>query len=399
MSVYNNIFTQDDLNYINSLPEVITARNKLKSSDDKVSFNITLTDSIRTSLSTLGLTLVNVTSIPMRWIIGDTHEHIDRGTSEFTKTFLVFMNSSQGSFDITDVSYPITQNTGYVFDEGLAHKTQNTQGPRLLVGPMNEFAEPVGGSISNIYYYLNESDAINNNNLLAYVNSYTLDNGTISSSLVGYPGVGNGWRIETSNGSSTGTYNVGDILLNDSSDGSPTYYIVYISPLSPPCFNAGTKILCLNSNFEEVYIPIENLRSGNIVNTYIEGYRRIDIIGKGSLQNNSSEFHCMYKLCKESYKTTNMIDDLIVTGDHAIMIDKAYADGERVKHMYDKVLVVAKESKKFQKIEDTNTYKYYHFSLENDGFPERTFVVYANGALAETTSEKCFSENKLAIIF
>ena len=93
-----------------------------------------------------------------------------------------------------------------------------------------------------------------------------------------------------------------------------------------------------------------------------------------------------------------MIDDLIVTGDHAIMIDKSYADGERVKMLYDKVLVVAKESPKFTKLMDTQPYTYYHFSLENEGFPDRTFVVYANGALAETTSEAQFSENKLTLI-
>jgi hypothetical protein len=399
MSVYNNILIQDDLNYINSLPEVVTARNNLKSSNNKVSFNITLTDSIRSSLSTLGLDLTNKTTIPMRWIIGDTQEHVDSGKSEFTKTFLVFMNTSSGSFDIENESYPITENTAYVFTKGLTHKTQNTTGPRLLLGPMNEFAEPVGIPIG-IFYFLNESDATNYNNRLAYGNSYTLGDGIMDGSLIGYPGVGNGWRIETGNGSSSGTYNVGDTLLDDADIINPnsTYYRVYVSPLSPPCFNEGTQILCLNDQLEEVYIPIENLRSGNIVKTYIEGYRRIQYIGKGSLQNNSSEFHCMYKLQKESYSTTTMIDDLIVTGDHAIMIDKAYAYGERVKSMYDKVLVVAKESNKFTKIEDTTMYTYYHFCLENDGFIERTFIVYANGALAETTSELQFSENKLTLI-
>ena len=153
MSSYNNILSQDDLNYINSLSEVTEAKNKLKSSDDKVSFNITLTDSIRTSLSTIGLDLKNKTTIPMRWIIGDTPEHVDHGKTEFTKTFLVFMNTSQGSFNINDVSYPITENTAYVFTNGLAHKTQNTQGARLLLGPMNEFTEPVGIPPEETVYY------------------------------------------------------------------------------------------------------------------------------------------------------------------------------------------------------------------------------------------------------
>lgn len=402
MSIYSNIFTQDDLNYINNLTEVIEAKNKLKATNDKVSFNITLTYSIKNSLSKLGLDLTNIRTIPMRWIIGDTSEHIDVGTSEFTNTYLVFMNNSPGTFLIEDTPYPITQNTAYVFNEGLAHSTQNTQGARLLLGPMNEFAEPVGSAPQGIYYYLNEADATNNNgNYIAVGNSYTLGSSISYGSLSGYPGVGNGWKIDDGNGTSTGLYADGDTLNDDASAPFPTYYIVYPSPLSPPCFNTGTQILCLNEKFEEVYTPVENLKSGNIVKTYIEGYRRIHLIGKGSLINNSSEKHCMYKLSKNNNYANNkinMIDDLIVTGDHAIMIDKSYADGERVKMMYDKVLVLAKESPKFSKIMDTQSYTYYHFSLENDGFADRTFVVYANGALAETTSETHFAENKLTLI-
>ena len=173
MSIYSNIFTQDDLNYINNLTEVIEAKNKLQDTNDKVSFNITLTNTIKNSLSTLGLDLTNITTIPMRWINGDTHEHIDSGKSKFTNTYLVFMNNSPGTFLIEDTPYSITQNTAYVFNEGLAHSTKDTQDARLLVGPMNEFAEPVGGVAQGIYYYLTEED-VTNGNIFAIGTSYTL---------------------------------------------------------------------------------------------------------------------------------------------------------------------------------------------------------------------------------
>ena len=50
-----------------------------------------------------------------------------------------------------------------------------------------------------------------------------------------------------------------------------------VGSYSPPiCFNKGTKILCLNKNFEEEYIPIENLNKNDLVKSYKNGYRKID---------------------------------------------------------------------------------------------------------------------------
>lgn len=66
MSVYNNVLSANDINYINTLPEVIAAKNKLTNSNDKHTFYITLTDSIRESLNTIGLNLGNISQIPMR---------------------------------------------------------------------------------------------------------------------------------------------------------------------------------------------------------------------------------------------------------------------------------------------------------------------------------------------
>ena len=43
------------------------------------------------------------------------------------------------------------------------------------------------------------------------------------------------------------------------------------------CFNEGTKILCFKNNKEE-YVPIQDLRKGDIVNTYLHGYKKIDLI-------------------------------------------------------------------------------------------------------------------------
>jgi len=87
-----------------------------------------------------------------------------------------------------------------------------------------------------------------------------------------------------------------------------------------PCFNEGTKILCLN-NKEEEYVPIENLRAGDIVKTYHYGYRKIELIGKNCLINHPDHkfTSSMYKM--EKTETNGLIEDLIVTGGHSILVD------------------------------------------------------------------------------
>ena len=155
----------------------------------------------------------------------------------------------------------------------------------------------------------------------------------------------------------------------------------------PSCFNEGTKILTLNKEFEETYIPIENLRIGDIVKTYIEGYRKITMIGKKTMINNPDRFQsCMFIMKKDGLMT----DDLILSGMHSVLIDKELKGANR---LYNKYLICVNYYNKFQKIINKNEYTYYHMVLDNDGYIGRPFVIWANGILAETTSEKDFKEH------
>lgn len=156
----------------------------------------------------------------------------------------------------------------------------------------------------------------------------------------------------------------------------------------PTCFNKGTKILCLAKELSEEYVPIENLQAGDVVKTYFEGYRKIHLIGKGTFVNNPDRWQaCMFVYPKKG----DMIDDLVVTGYHGIFVDEHEIDGEKSLKKYDRFLICAGLSSKCTKVTDTDVYEYYHLSLENDGYPLRSFVVYANGALAETTCENDFN--------
>jgi hypothetical protein len=98
-----------------------------------------------------------------------------------------------------------------------------------------------------------------------------------------------------------------------------TTTILYNS--APACFNEDTKILCLNKDGEEEYIPIQNLRKGDLVKSYLHGYRKIDLIGKGKIFNDPSKFtSCMYIFEKTNHN--DLIEDLIVTGGHSILVDQ-----------------------------------------------------------------------------
>ena len=181
--------------------------------------------------------------------------------------------------------------------------------------------------------------------------------------------------------------------------------IFNINPISDPsCFNEGTKILCLNKNLEEEYIPIENLRKGDLVKSYKHGYRKIDLIGKNPMINNPNRFNeCMYKM--EKTEDNGLIEDLIVTGHHSILIDNLGICKEENDKIFgtttmidDKYLLLSAVSNDFKKIENTNLYTYYHFILENNGNDDERFGVWANGILTETTSKNQFTNHKYTLL-
>jgi hypothetical protein len=151
------------------------------------------------------------------------------------------------------------------------------------------------------------------------------------------------------------------------------------------CFNKGTKILTLHQE-SDVYRPIETLKKGDLVKSYKHGYRKIDMIGKGQLISQpgivSSSMYVMKKT-----DTNFLLEDLIVTGWHSIMVDEEKDSNGTID---DKYLVYSYLSKEFTQIESTEEFTYYHFILENDGDEDRRFGVWANGALMETPSKKQF---------
>jgi hypothetical protein len=184
--------------------------------------------------------------------------------------------------------------------------------------------------------------------------------------------------------------------LNATASNLPPYFTTnnYFSQAS--CFNHDTKILCLNKALEEEYIPVQHLRKGDAVKTYLHGYRKIDCIGKGLLLNDATKlYNCMHKMKKTT--DNGLTDDLIVTGGHSILVDaltekeKALQQEKNFNVTIDgKHLLLACISDKFEMMENSQEYTYYHFTVENESEDDQRFGIWANGILSETTQKTDF---------
>jgi len=181
---------------------------------------------------------------------------------------------------------------------------------------------------------------------------------------------------------------------------TPTFTFVLLDS-DPSCFNHGTKILCLNQNFNEEYIPIQDLRKEHhLVKTYLHGYRKIDRLGKGVVVNHPDLWHgCMYKM--EKTEENGLIEDLIVTGGHSILVDNVSDEEHQyqvnkigIQKIDGKQLLLASASPNFVKIEDTDLHAYYQLTPENNGNNDERFGIWANGVLVETPSKNQYMSHK-----
>jgi len=281
-------------------------------------------------------------------------------------------------------SYPIQANTGFVFNEGLKHETKNTAGvARLLIGPMNEFAEPVGNPEVAIAYYPTEADALlGNNSLGSSLTSFIVGDGGPYGPGGGYTS----WRIASNSyGSSPKNvvYQNGSVL---NSDGGYSLYP------SAPCFLEGSTILCQVDGIEK-YVPVEQLKKGTLVKTSLDGYKPVALIGKETMKNPGNDERTENRLYKCSpSKYPQLTEDLYITGCHSILEFpiKEKQKEEKIKHL-GKLFVTDKKYRLMacvdERAEPWNSdgiYNIWHFALDSPD--ERiNYGVYANGGLLVET--------------
>jgi hypothetical protein len=109
----NNVLSNDDINYLLNMPQVLDAKNNIDNkSRGSIYFSIPLTLSIKDVIyEKMGLDLSNIESIPMRWIKGDTLPHVDRGFKTFENTYLIYLTDSSGELVVDNENYPFLKIT------------------------------------------------------------------------------------------------------------------------------------------------------------------------------------------------------------------------------------------------------------------------------------------------
>jgi len=183
--------------------------------------------------------------------------------------------------------------------------------------------------------------------------------------------------------------------LTDSANSALLKMKIYI-----PCFMEGTKILCLNAQMKEEYIPIENIRKGHLVKTSLNGFVPVCMIGHSVISNpgvNDRIKNRLYKCTKDNYP--ELFEDLYITGCHSILVDKL-SDSQLKKTMDElgdvfitdrKYRLMAYLDDRSEPYTETGTYNIWHLALENNDYL-MNYGIYANGLLVESTSKRYMKE-------
>ena len=199
------------------------------------------------------------------------------------------------------------------------------------------------------------------------------------------PGYGNGG----SDGSGT-----------NGTDGVVIFFIPGASTSNPICFLRGSKILALNQGLREEYIPIENIRKGDLVKVFGGAYIKVHTIGKTMFKNPDNADrgpNRLFRLTPANYP--ELTEDLIITGCHSRLVDKLEPQ-QKARHLQlmktlyktgDKFRLMAFIDEKAEPYIAPGDHEIWHLALENEN-PVCNYGIYANGLLVETASIKTMTE-------
>ena len=161
---------------------------------------------------------------------------------------------------------------------------------------------------------------------------------------------------------------------------------LFLYPASP-CFLEGTTVLCKVQGVE-TYLPIETIRCGTLVKT-LDGFKKVDAIGKGDYHNSGSDErieHRLYKCSVENY--VQLKEDLYLTGCHSLLVDDLTEEQrENVTKSMGRIFVTDKKYRlpahldtKAEPWVSEGNYTIWNIALEHIN-PKMNYGIFVNGGL------------------
>ena len=149
------------------------------------------------------------------------------------------------------------------------------------------------------------------------------------------------------------------------------------------------------------YRAIQDLRKGDLVETYKHGLKPVNMIGKRQMYHecNSERIKDQLYVCRAD-QYPELTDDLVITGCHSVLVDR-FVDQEQRSAVTEtlgqiyltdgKARLPACVDKRAVVYEKAGLYTIYHIALDHDDY-YMNYGVYANGLLVETCSKRYLKE-------
>lgn len=262
---------------------------------------------------------------------------------------------------------------------------------------VDSFTQPysIHGSNLNLYYYRNSDGYTSVEKLFVYCiprkvsenasQTYELfHDGRTNTSIVSNP-VTNGCLFYFAK-----TYDVKDWVLADLSA---------TGPVDMTCFKEDTQILT-----DKGYVPVQNLRTGDLVQTVSHGFQPIFGIGSKDIAHlalrDDRIKDQLYVCSPNRFSQVTPAEPLVITGCHSILEKEFVSQQQREDTIAvnGKIYVTDNHYRipacvhhKTDVYPVAGKYTIYHFALENDE-STKNYGVYANGLLVETCSKRYFRE-------
>jgi hypothetical protein len=150
----------------------------------------------------------------------------------------------------------------------------------------------------------------------------------------------------------------------------------------------GSTILCQVHGVDQ-YVPVEQLTTGTLVKTGLNGYKPVVLTGHGVIENPGDDARTKNRLYKCSVSNyPELAHDLYITGCHSIL-EPQITDAQKealIGHLGkifitdDKYRLIACADERAEPWVSKGAYIIWHFALENDN-ESMNYGVYANGGL------------------